>query len=95
MTKEIRITGDNVDYDKSSFAGGIKKIYGFKKFKTVEKFIKHLHNRNMKTHEAEKKQNEFAEKFDKLRAYPPRGSKYTALKESFFQNAKQFLSQIF
>ena len=49
----------------------------------------------MKTHEAEKKQNEFAEKFDKLRAYPPRGSKYTALKESFFQNAKQFLSQIF
>ena len=49
----------------------------------------------MKTDEAKTKQNEFAEKFDKLRAYPPKGSKYIGLKESVFQNAKHFLNQIF
>ena len=35
--KEIKYIGDNADYDKLSFAGGNKNIYGFKNFKTLEK----------------------------------------------------------
>ena len=34
--------------------------------------------------------NKYAEKLDKLRAYPARGFKYIDLKESVFKNAKNF-----
>ena len=42
--------------------------------------------------EAEIKQNEFAKKLDKLRAYPARRSKYIDLKESDSKKWKTFLS---
>ena len=45
--KEIKSIGDNADYDKLSFAGGNKNVCGFKNFKTLEKLIKDLDNRNM------------------------------------------------
>ena len=42
LLKEIRDIGDNVDYDKSSFTGGNKKVYGLKNFKTLEKLIEDM-----------------------------------------------------
>ena len=82
MIKEIKSIGDSVDYHKLSFESGNKKVYGFKNFETLEKLVKDLHNRNMRIDKVEIKQNEFAEKLDKLRAYPAKGSKYIDLKES-------------
>ena len=45
----------------------------------------------MTKNEAEIKQNEFAEKLDKLRAYPARRSKYVDLKQSDSKNAKKIV----
>ena len=90
MTKEIKTIGDNVDYDKLSFAGGNKKVYGFKNSKTLKKLIKDPHNRNMTIDKAEIKQNEFAEKHDDLRAFPAKTSKYIDLKKSVSKNVKKF-----
>ena len=42
LLKEIRDIGDNVDYAKSSFTGGNKKVYGLKNFKTLEKLIEDM-----------------------------------------------------
>ena len=67
-----------------------EKSYSFKNFKTLEKLIKDLHNRNMTIDKAEIKQNEFPEKHDDLRAFPARTSKYIDLKESVSKNAKKF-----
>ena len=75
LLKEIRDIGDNVDYAKSSFTGGNKKVYGLKNFKRLEKLIEDMWNRDMTIDDAEIKQNKFAEKTDELRAYPARGSK--------------------
>ena len=80
MIKEIKSTEDNVGYEKLSFAVRNKKVYGFNNFKTLEKLIKYIYNRNMTIDEAEIKQNEFVGKLDKLRAYPAGGSKYIDLK---------------
>ena len=44
----------------------------------------------MKIEEAKIKQNKFAEQFNKLKAYPARGSKYIGLKESVSKNAENF-----
>ena len=89
MVIEIKSIGDNVGYDKLLFAKGNKKVYSFNNFKTLEKLIKDLHNRNMTIDEAGIKQNEFAEKLDKLRAYPARGSKYIGLNESVSKYVKK------
>ena len=51
--KEIKSTEDNVGYDKLSFAVRNKKVYGFNKFKTLEKLIKDIYNRNMTINEAQ------------------------------------------
>ena len=91
LIKEIKSIEDNVDYSKLSFVGGNKNLYGFKNFKTFEKLIKDLHNRNMTTDEVETNQSVFVVNLHKLRAYPTRGSKYIDLKESVFRNAKNFL----
>ena len=88
MIKEIKSIGDSVDYHKLSFESGNKKVYGFKNFETFEKLVKDLHNRNMRIDKVEIKQNEFAEKLDKLRAYPAKGSEYIDLKESVSKNFK-------
>ena len=93
LIKEIKSIEDNVDYSKLSFVGGNKNLYGFKNFKTFEKLIKDLHNRNMTTDEVETNQSVFVVNLHKLRAYPTRGSKYIDLKESVFRNAKNFLWQ--
>ena len=74
LIKEIKIIGDNGDYNQLSFVGGNKEVYSFKNFKTLKKLIKYLHNRNITIGEAEIKQNKFAEELDKLRAYPARES---------------------
>ena len=92
MIREIKSVGDSVDYHKLSFASGNKKVYGFKNFETLVKLIKDLHNRNMTIGKTEIKQNEFAEKLDKLRAYPAKGSKYIDLKESVSKNLKVFMT---
>ena len=89
MIKEIKNIEENVDYDKLSFTSGNKKVYGRESFKTFEKFIKDIRNKNMTRDEAEVKQNKFAEKLDNLRAYPARGSKYIDLKESVPKNVKK------
>ena len=89
MIKEIKNIEENVDYDKLSFTSGNKKVYGRERFKTFEKFIKDIRNKNMTRDEAEVKQNKFAEKLDNLRAYPARGSKYIDLKESVSKNVKK------
>ena len=47
MLEEIKDIEDNVDYDKLFFTCGNKKDYGFKNFKTLEKLIKDIHNKNM------------------------------------------------
>ena len=78
LIKEIKIIGDNDDYEKLSFACGNKEVYSFKNFKTLEKLIKYLHNRNITIGEAEIKQNKFVEDLDKLRACPARGSIHPA-----------------
>ena len=71
---------------------------GFKNFKTLQKLIKDLHNRNITIDETEMKQDEFkslinqAKKFDKLKAYPARGSKYIDLKEIVSKNPKNFMT---
>ena len=80
MIKEIKSTEDNVGYEKLSFAVRNKKVYSFNNFKTLEKLIKDIYNRNMTIDEAEIKQNEFVGKLDKLRAYPAGGSRYIDLK---------------
>ena len=84
MIKEIKNHEENVDYV------GNKNVYGLDSFKTFEKLIKDIRNKKMATDEAETKQNKFAEKLDELRACPARGSKYIDLKESAFENAKNF-----
>ena len=88
LIKEIKSTEVNVDYEKLSFAGGNKKSDSFHNFKTLEKFIMDIYNRNMTIDEAQIKQSKFAERLDKLRAYPARGSKYIDLTESVSKNVK-------
>ena len=88
LIKEIKSIEENVDYNKLSFTGGNKKVYGLDSFRTFEKLIKDIRNKNMTIDKAEVKQNKFAEKLDGLRAYPARGSKYVDLKESVLKNAK-------
>ena len=87
--KEIIGIGDNFDYDKLSFTGGNKKIYGLKNFKTLEKLIKDINKVDMKIDEAELKQNKFAKRLDELIAYPAMGSKYIGLKESASKNLRK------
>ena len=89
LIKETKTMEDNVGYSKLSFMGGNKKVYGYKNFRTLEKLIKDLIKRNMTIDEAEIKQNELAEKLDKLRAYPAKGYKYIDLKESVYKNGKK------
>ena len=84
LLKEIKDIGDNVDYDKLFYTGGNKKPYGFKNFKTLEKLIKDIHNKNMTIDEARIKQSEFDEELDKLKAYSARGSKLHWLKRRCF-----------
>ena len=40
LIKETKIIEENVDYDKLSFTGGNKKVYGLDSFKTFEKLIR-------------------------------------------------------
>ena len=47
LIKETKIIEENVDYDKLSFTGGNKKVYGLDSFKTFEKIIKDIRNKNM------------------------------------------------
>ena len=82
----------NVDYDKLSFVGGNKKVYGLDSFTTFEKLMKDIRNKNLTIDKAEIKQNKFAEKLDELRVYPARRSKYIDLKESVFENVKNFVT---
>ena len=89
MIKEIKSIEENVGYEKLSFRGGNKKIYYFYKFETLEQLIKDLLNMNLTIDEAERKQNEFDEKFYILRFYPTRRSEYIDLKESVSKNAKK------
>ena len=88
--KEIKSIEENVDCDKLSFTGGNKKVCGLDSFKTFEKLIKDIHNKNMTIDETEIKQNKFAEKIDEFRAYSARGSKYIDLKESVSKNVEIF-----
>ena len=44
--------------------GGNKKVYGLDSFRTFEKLIKDIRNKNMTIDEAEVKQNIFGEKLD-------------------------------
>ena len=90
LIKEIKIIEENVDYDKLSFTGGNKKVYGLDSFKTFEQLIKDILNKNMTIDKAERKQNEFSEKLDGLRAYPATRSKYIDLKEGISKNVKNF-----
>ena len=89
MIKEIKSIEENVDYDKLSFTGGDKKVYGLDSFKTFEKLIKDILSIIITIDETKIKQNKFAEQFDELRAYTP-GGKYIGLKESVFKNAENF-----
>ena len=82
----------NVDYDNLSFVGGNKKVYGLDSFTTFEKLMKDIRNKNLTIDKAEIKQNKFAEKLDELRIYPARRSKYIDLKESVFENVKNFVT---
>ena len=92
LIKEIKSTGDNVDHHKLlSFAGGNKKVHDFKNFKTLGKLFKDLHNRNMTIDKAKIKQNEFAEKLDKLRAYQVRRCKDIELKVSVSKNVRKWM----
>ena len=50
----------NVDYDKLSFVGGNKKVYGLDSFTTFEKLTKDIRNKSRNS-KAEIKQNKFAE----------------------------------
>ena len=68
LIKKFKSIDNNVNYDKLSFVGGNKKLYGFKNFKVFQKLIKD-HNRNMKIDEAKTNQYELAVNVDKLRAY--------------------------
>ena len=47
LIKETKIIEESVDYDKLSFTGGNKKVYGLDSFKTFEKLIKDIRNKNM------------------------------------------------
>ena len=90
------LTGEDLDlnvyYDKLSFVGGNKKVYGLDSFTTFEKLMKDIRNKNLTIDKAEIKQNKFAEKLDELRVYPARRSKYIDLKESVFENVKNFVT---
>ena len=81
---------DNVDYNKLSFMGGNRKVYGLDGFKTLEKLIEDILSQNMTIDGPETKQNKYAEKLNELRRYPARGSKYIGLKESVSKNVKTF-----
>ena len=70
LIREIKSMEENVDYDKLSFTGSNKKAYGRDSFKTFEKLIKNILKTNMTIDKAERKQNEYSEKLDGLRAYP-------------------------
>ena len=95
LDKYEYLTGEdldlNVDYDKLSFVGGNKKVYGLDSFTTFEKLMKDIRNKSRNS-KAEIKQSKFAEKLDELRVYPARRSKYIDLKESVFENAKNFVT---
>ena len=80
MIKEIKSIEENVDFDKLSFTGSNKKVYGLDRFKIFEKLIKSVRNKSMTIDEAEVKQKKFTEKLDDLRAYPVRESEYIDLK---------------
>ena len=90
LITEIKSIENNVDYDKLSFTGSNNKVYGHDSFKTLDKLIKDIRNKNMAIDKAEIKQNKFAEKLDKLKAYPAKRSKYINLKESVSKNVKKF-----
>ena len=47
LIKEIKIIEENVDYEKLSFTGSSRKVYGLDSFKTFEKLIKDVRNKNM------------------------------------------------
>ena len=47
LIKETKIIEENFDYDKLFFTGGNKKVYGLDSFKTFEKLIKDIRNKNM------------------------------------------------
>ena len=64
MIKLIKSIEDSVDYDKLSFRGGNKKVYGFDSFMTLEKLIKDILSKNMTIDRAEIKQNKCAENFN-------------------------------
>ena len=55
LLKEIKDTGDNVDYNKLFFTGGNKKVHGFKNSKVLKKLISDIYNRNTKIDEAQMK----------------------------------------
>ena len=48
FSEEIKDIEDNVDYNKFFFKGGNKKDYYFQNFKTLEKLIKDIYNRDNK-----------------------------------------------
>ena len=89
LIREIKTIEKNVDYDKLSFTAGNKKVYGLDSFKTFEKLLKDIHDKNMTIDKAEVKQNGFTEKLDDLRAYPARDSKFIYLKESVSKNVEK------
>ena len=90
LIKEIISIKGNVDFEKLSFRGCNKKVYGLHSFKTFKKLIKDIRSKNMTIEEAEIKQNKFVEKLDELRAFPERGSKYIDFKENVSKNVKIF-----
>ena len=90
LLKEMKSIEDNVDYNKLSFMGGNRKVYGLDGFKTLEKLIEDILSQNMTIDGPETKQNKYAEKLNELRPYPARGSKYIGLKESVSKNVKTF-----
>ena len=89
LIKEIKIIEENVDYEKLSFTGSSRKVYGLDSFKTFEKLIKDVRNKNMTIDKTQEKQNKFADKLDDLRAHPGRGSKYIDLKVRISKNLKK------
>ena len=60
LIKEIKSIEENVGYDKLSFTGDNKNVYGLESFKKLEKLIKEIPSKSMAIDEAKMKQNKFA-----------------------------------
>ena len=90
LIKETKSIEENVDYEKLYFTGGNNKVYPLDNFKTFEKLIKNICNKNMTINGAEMKQNKFTERLDELTVYPPRRSEFIYLKESVSKNRNFF-----